>query len=205
MINLKPSSGAQRLWLASALCSVALGAQAQSSTPDSGRASAYDGAIHSYVGLSAGRSDFSMGSGTGLFGSEDRSTAYSLSVGSHINPNLAFEAGYTDFGDVDRGGGRTQAEGVNLSVVGKLPVGSGFSLMGKLGTTYARTRVTSVLGSGIEAGRENRFGWAYGVGAEMLLTPEWSAVLQYEGHQLKFAGGVRDRINVGSLGLRYRF
>lgn len=205
MINLKPSPGAKRLWLASVLFSAALVAQAQSGTPGSGGASAYDGAIHSYVGLSAGRADFSMGSGTGLFGFEDHSTAYSLHVGSHLNQNLAFEAGYTDFGDVDRGGGRTQAEGVNLSVVGKLPVGSGFSLMGKLGTTYARTRVSSVPGSGIEAGRENRFAWAYGLGAEMVLSPEWSAVLQYEGHRLKFAGGVRDRINVGSLGLRFRF
>lgn len=203
MITLKLNSPASKPWLAAALLGAALGAQAQSSAPGTGNA--YDGAVHSYVGLSAGRSDFSLGSGTGLFGSEDRSTAYSLSVGSYINPNLALEAGYTDFGDVDRGGGRTQAEGVNLSVVGKLPLGSGFSLMGKLGTTYARTRVTSALGSGIEAGRESRFGWAYGVGAELLLSPEWSAVLQYEGHKLKFAGGVRERINVGSLGLRYRF
>lgn len=203
MIKLNP--GANGLWVAAALLSAALGAQAQSSVSSLGNASAYEGAVSSYVGLSAGRSNFSMGRGAGLFNSEDRSTAYSLYAGSHLNTKLAFEAGYSDFGEVDRGGGRTQAEGVNLSVVGKLPLGGGFSLMGKLGATYARTQVSSVVGSGLDVGRENRFGWAYGVGAEFALDPKWSAVLQHEGHDLKFAGGSRDRISVSSLGLRYRF
>ena len=205
MIKLNPDLGLKSLWVASALLSAALGAGAQSSASSSGSASAYEGAVNSYMGLSAGRSRFSMGRGTGLFESEDRSTAYSLYVGSHLNTHLAFEAGYSDFGEIDRGGGRTQAEGLNLSVVGKLPLGGGLNLLGKLGATYARTQVLSVLGSGIQAGRENRFGWAYGLGAELVLSPQWSAVLQHEGHELKFAGGGRDRISVSSLGLRYRF
>ncbi len=205
MIKLKPNLGVKSLWVASVLLSAALGAQAQATSSSSGGASPFEGAVNSYVGLSAGRSNFSMGRGTGLFESERRSNAYSLSVGRQLSTTLAFEAGYSDFGEVDRGGGRTQAEGLNLSVVGKLPLGGGLSLMGKLGTTYARTQVSSVLGSGIDAGRENRFGWAYGVGAEVVLSPQWSAVLQHEGHELKFAGGGRDRISMSSLGLRYRF
>ncbi|WP_114970924.1 outer membrane protein [Rhodoferax ferrireducens] len=47
--------------------------------------------------------------------------------------------------------------------------------------------------------------WSYGVGAEYKFTPQWSAVLQYDEHDLKFAGDNRDRISVVSLGARYRF
>lgn len=176
------------------------GAQAQSSM-----GSNLYGAGKSYIGLNAGESDFSLGNGTGVFGSERHDTAYNVYVGNYFSTNFGFELGYTDFGRVNRAGGRTKADGINVSLVGKLPLGDSFNLLGKVGTTYGRTEVSSAPGSGVAAGDESAFGWSYGVGAEYTFSPQWSAVLQYDEHDLKYAGDQRDRISAVTLGVRYRF
>ena len=94
-----------------------------------------------------------------------------------------------------------------IRVVGKMPVGQSFNVLGKIGTTYGRTEVSSAPGSGIPAGSDSGFGLSAGLGAEVVLTPNWSGLLQYDIHDLRFAGGVndRDRIGVLSLGIRYSF
>ena len=159
----------------------------------------------SYIGFNAGQSDFSLGNGTGLFSGDDKDTAYNIYAGSYFNPYLGLELGYTDFGKAKRGGGDTKAMGFNLSLVGRYPIGTSFNLLGKVGTTYGRTEVSSLAGSGVTPGKENGFGLSYGVGAEYLFTPQLSAVLQYDEHRLEFAGTGRDRIGAATLGLRYRF
>ena len=160
---------------------------------------------NSYIGLNAGRSDFSVGNGIGVFTHDQGDVAYNIYAGSYFNNNFGFEFGYTDFGRVNRAGGSTKADGINLSLIGKLPVGSSFNLLGKVGTTYGRTDVSSAAGSGVTAGSDSGFDWAYGVGAEFAFNPQWSAVLQYDEHYLKFAGGSRDRVSAAALGLRYGF
>lgn len=159
----------------------------------------------SYLGLNVGQSDFSLGNGSGLFSRDDKDTVYSIYAGSYFNPYLGLEAGYTDFGKARRGGGESKAMGFNLSLVGKYPLGSSINLLGRLGTTYGRTEVSSLPGSGIASGKETGFGIAYGVGAEYLFTPQLSAVAQYDEHRLEFAGTGRDRIGAATLGLRLRF
>jgi hypothetical protein len=161
----------------------------------------------SYIGLSAGPSDFSRtNGGNGLFSKEDRNTAYNLKAGTYfINPNLGAEIGYTNFGSVSRGGGTTRAEGINISAVAKLPLNEMFNLLGKVGTTYAHTDVSAQPGSGMATGSSNGFDWSYGVGAELVVSPQWSAVLQYDEHYMKFAGSSTDRVTTTMLGVRMRF
>lgn len=191
--------------LISSLCVAAAalataGAQAQSS--GSGFASSYK----SHIGLSAGLTDYKLNDGTGLFGSDKRTTAYNIYMGGYFdNSNLGMELGYTDFGRVTRAGGNTKVDGVNLSLIGKIPMGKYFNLLGKAGGTYARSDVSSAAGSGVTAGSETSFDWSYGVGGELALSPQLSAVLQYNEHRVKYAGDVRDTIKVTSLGLRYSY
>jgi OmpA-OmpF porin, OOP family len=175
------------------------------STSTSSTGSPMYSAGNSYVGGSIGRSDFSLGNGTGAFASEKRDTSYSLAVGSYMSGNFGAELGYTDFGKLQRGGGTTRAEGINLSAVGRMPLSTSFNLLGKIGATYGHTRVSSAVGSGIVSGSESGLGLSLGLGAEYVFTPQLSAVLQYELHDLKFAGSGRDHIGNTSLGLRYRF
>ncbi len=192
------------LCIAVAALSAGSAAVAQS-TSTSSAASPYYGSGNSYVGASIGRSDFSLGNGTGAFAAEKRDTTYSLTGGTYFDKNFGVEIGYTHFGAIQRGGGLTKAEGINLSAVGRIPLSTSFNLLGKLGTTYGRTKVSSVAGSGITAGNDNGFGLSLGLGAEYVFTPAVSVVLQYDLHDLKFAGSGRDHVGNTSIGLRYRF
>lgn len=193
------------LCVAVASLTAVAGAQAQSSTSTSNSSWMMSAPGNSYVGLNAGRSDYKLGNGIGVFNHDQGDTAYSINAGSFMNNNFGFEVGYTDFGTVSRAGGNTKANGINLSLIGRLPLGQSFNLLGKLGTTYGRTDVSSAVGSGVTPGSENGFGWSYGVGAEFTFHPQWSAVLEYDEHNLKYAGGSDDKVGIATLGVRYRF
>jgi len=175
------------------------------STSTTSTASPYYGSGNGYVGISGGRSDYSLGNGTGVFASEKRDTSYNLTAGTFFDRNMGVELGYTNFGSIRRGGGTTKAEGINLSAIGRVPLSTSFNLLGKFGATYGRTNVSSAAGSGITSGSENGFGLSLGLGAEYVFTPQASVVVQYELAGLKFAGSGRDNVGNTSIGLRYRF
>ena len=184
----------------------ASGAQAQSNTtpaPRTGYSMYAPGSA--YIGFNIGQSNLKLNNGNGAFGFERSKNVYNLYGGSYFNDLIGLEVGYADFGRINRGGGQTKADGFNVGVVGKLPLAPSFNLLGRLGTTYGRTDVSSNIASGVVAGKETGWGGSYGIGAEFLFNPELSAVLQYDEYNLKFAGGNRDKINTTSLGLRYRF
>lgn len=187
--------------VAAASLTAVAGAQAQSMTSGTEFYAPGSG----YIGFNAGKSDFSVGGGNGLFSSESKDTAYNIYGGSYFNPNFGLEAGFTDFGKIKRGGGTTKANGINLSLVGKLPLSQSFNLLGKVGTTYGRTDVSSSPVSGIPRGKESGFGLSYGIGAEYLFTPTLSGVLQYDEHNMKFAGTDKESVGAATVGLRYRF
>ena len=179
----------------------ATGAQAQNKADYS-----IYGAGNTYVGLNVGKSDFAINSGFGGFPSDKRDTVYNIYSGTFFSPNFGLELGYTHFGKIERAGGTTRAEGVNLSLVGKAPLGSsGFNLLGKVGTTYGRTDVSALPFTGVSSGRETGLGISYGLGAEYVFSPQLSAVVQYDEHKLKFVTAGRDRVSAATLGVRYRF
>ena len=188
-----------RLLVAAAICTVAIGAQAQSGTSNLYAPGS------SYVELGIGKSDYSLGNGIGAFGSDQGDTSYSVRGGALFSNNFGAEIGYTNFGSINRAGGTTKAEGINLSLIGKMPLNPNFNLLGKIGTTYSRTDVSSNPASGVVAGSERGFGLSYGIGAEYLFTPQWSGVLQYESQNMTFAGDRDDRVGVTSLSARYHF
>ena len=161
------------------LCSTQL-AQAQSSMNSTYAAGA------SYVGLNAGPSDYSSVNSNSGYSNSNTNTAYSLMYGNYfISPNVGAEVGYTNFGDISRNGGTTKAEGINLSLIGKLPLGQNFNLLGKLGTTYGHTQLSAGSPS-IQQGSQTGFDWSYGVGAELAFSPQVSGVLQFDQHNMKF-------------------
>ena len=106
-----------------------------------------------YVGASVGQSRFhtdpgnlsnSLASqaGTPVGGSlGDTDTGYKLRAGYQFTPNLAVEGGYVDFGKVDfngasaagPAGGQVKASGVNLDLVGRMPVAPNWAVLGKAG------------------------------------------------------------------------
>lgn len=158
-----------------------------------------------YLGFNFGQSQFNLNNGAGGFAFDKRKNSYNIYGGAYFSEYLGAQIGYTDFDRVNRAGGSTYANGVTLSLVGRLPVATSFNLLGRLGTTYSRTDVSTSLASGITPGKESSWGTSYGVGAEYLFSPSWSGVLQYDEYRMKFAGTGRERVNVTSLGVRYTF
>jgi OOP family OmpA-OmpF porin len=189
---------------AAALAGVS-GASAQTTTSSASGNTSWYAPNSAYIGLNAGQSNYRQGCGTGAFSCGDKDDAYSIYGGSMLNNNFGLELGYLNMGDIGRGGGTTKAEGINLSLVGKLPLSQSFGLFGKVGTTYGRTNVSSLPGSGVTAGKEDGFGLSVGAGVSYDFSERWSAVLQWDRHDFKFAGAGRENINATTLGVKYRF
>ena len=174
-----------------------------------------------YVGANIGRSRYSPDCGTRDFfnnlGFECglRDNMYTIYAGGGLGGRggamggaagmFGGEIGYVDMGRISRGGGDTRARGLNLSLVGRAPIAGGFGVYGKVGTTYGWTRTSSAFLSGVESGKARGFGFAYGFGATYDFTQNLSAVLAWDRHNFKFAGGGRDPIRTTSIGLQYRY
>ena len=161
----------------------------------------------SYVTLKAGTSDLSRPiTAFGLFGGNQQGSNYGFAIGNYVaNQNYGVELGYTDFGSVNRYGGSTKVDGINLSLIGRMPLNASFNLLGKVGTTYSRTDVSANAANSNMAGSERGFDWSYGVGAEMMLAPQWSATLQYDEHFVKYPTTGSERVSATTLGVRYYY
>lgn len=183
-----------------------------------------------YVGASIGRSSVDMdrsetdavlvsAGATGLRSSVDEhDTHYGLSLGYQLNPYLAFELGYADFGSAryrasfTGGGARAHldAHGWTASVLGILPVGEKFSLFGRLGGIHSKVEVdVDVTGpGGAAAGTAQDRDWSglYGAGVGYALTP--SIGLRGEFTRYESMGGSNTGsgdIDTWSLGAIFRF
>lgn len=192
--------------LALACCATAASAQTstRSASNMSERSSMIPYTQQGYVGLNMGQSKYDLNSGSGGFGFDDTGTAVKLYAGGYFNPNFGMEFGYLNFGNAARVGGKTKAQGLNLSLVGRAPLNEQFDVFGKIGTTYARTRTDGYPGLGVATGKDNGFGLSYGLGVRWAFNPQWAAVLEWERHRLHFADG-KSNTNMTTLGVQYRY
>ncbi len=156
-----------------------------------------------YVGLNVGRPDYDLAC-VGGFGCSDSSTSFNLYTGGMFNQYLGAEIGYVNLGKMRRGGGTSKAHGINLSLVGKLPLGA-FNVFGKVGTTYGRTETTASPLAGIATGRESGWAGSYGLGVGYDLTSRSSIVLEWARYDMRFAGLGKREVNTTSLGYVHRF
>lgn len=183
-----------------------------------------------YVGASIGRSNVDMGrsetdallvsaGATGLRSSVDEhDTHYGLSLGYQLNPYLAFELGYADFGSARYRAGFTggsarahiDAHGWTASVLGILPVGEKFSVFGRLGGIHAKVEadvdVTGPGGAAAGTAQDRDWSGLYGVGMSYALTP--SIGLRGEFIRYDSLGGSNTGsgdIDTWSLGAIFRF
>lgn len=183
------------------------GALAQTSSGASSSATAGDwlGKPRGYLGLSLGQSRYSVDCGGAAFVCDKSDQSVKVTAGAMSGNFWGVELGYLDLGRIDRAGGTTKAQGLNLSLVGKAPVGWQFSVFGKLGATYGRTETSTLASSGIAAGTERGLGLSYGAGVSYDFTPRLSATLEWDSNDFRFASGGRDPVRSTSLGLQYRY
>ncbi len=181
-------------------------AQAQStrSPMTSSTAESYSllpGTTRGYVAGSLGRAEFDAFC---QFNCDDPDISGKVVTGGSWSDIIGLEVGYIYFGSANRNGGDTDAQGVNLSLVGNLPIGDVFNVFAKVGTTYGWTDVSAAPGFGFASGTDNGFGLSYGLGVGFDLNRNWTVIGEWEEHRLKFVGS-RDEISLLSVGVKYRF
>jgi OmpA-OmpF porin, OOP family len=196
------------------------GAQAQSTFNNTGM----------YVGISAGESKSKFDNGTtaqslvgagvtaGALTEDERGNAYKAFIGVPLSPNWAIEAGYFDLGrfGLDAAtspagtvSGTTRIQGLNLDLVGTLPITERWSLLGRVGAAYAETK-SSFSGTGASgvtalpsSNRDTHY--KYGFGTEYAFTPALTMRLEGERYHVNDAVGQRANVDLISVGLVYRF
>jgi OmpA-OmpF porin, OOP family len=158
-------------------------------------------AARTYLGLNVGRSRYNVPCGSTSLLCDDTAPSAEFYAGHMIGNFWGVELAYLDAGRVPRPGGDLKAQGLNLSLVGRAPLGHAVGLFGKLGTTYGRTENPALTGSANEQG----FGFSYGGGVSLDFSPRLSATFELESSDFRFAGTGRDPVRSANPGLCYRY
>ena len=149
---------------------------------------------------------------------DDRDTGYKLFGGYRMNRNFALEAGYFDLGKfgftattLPAGtlNGRIKIKGVNLDLVGMLPITEKFSAFGRVGVSRAEAR-DSFTGTGFVRvlnpnPKKRDTNVKYGVGLQYAFTEALGIRAEVERYRINDAVGNKGDIDLISLGLVYRF
>jgi len=183
-----------------------------------------------YAGANVGQSSAKIDDAriaSGLLGSgfssatitdDDRSTGYKIFGGYQYNKYLAVEAGYFDLGNfgfnattVPAGtlSGNIKLKGLNMDLVGTLPITEKFSVLGRIGVNYADT-TDSFVGTGavnvLDPNPSKRdTNLKVGVGLQYAFTPALAMRAEVERYRINDAVGNKGDIDLVSLGLIYRF
>jgi OOP family OmpA-OmpF porin len=183
-----------------------------------------------YVGISAGESKSKFDNGTtaqslvgagvtaGALTEDERGNAYKAFIGVPLSPNWSVEAGYFDLGrfgfdaTTSPAGtvtGTTRIQGLNLDLVGTLPITERWSLLGRVGAAYAETKgsFSGTGASGVSAFPSSKRDthYKYGFGTEYAFTPALTMRLEGERYHVNDAIGQRENVDLISVGLVYRF
>nr|MDP2192313.1 outer membrane beta-barrel protein [Rhodoferax sp.] len=161
-----------------------------------------------------------LGSGftTTSINDDDRDTGYKIFGGYQFNKNFALEGGYFDLGQfgftattVPPGtlSGNIKLRGLNLDIVGTLPITERFSMFGRVGANYAQAR-DSFSGTGSvvvlnpnPSKRETNL--KLGLGLQYAFTESLSVRAEMERYRVNDAVGNKGDIDLISVGLVYRF
>jgi OmpA-OmpF porin, OOP family len=157
-----------------------------------------------YFGIDLGQARYSTGCGFGGYRCKNPDLAGRVHLGGLLNNYVGVELGYVHMGSAERAGGRTSAQGVNFSLLGRLPMGA-WSAFVKFGGTYGRTEVTADDLSGLPTGKAKGWGGSYGAGLTYEMARSSALVLEWERHDFKFQGQGRRDVQLTTLGYRYRF
>lgn len=158
---------------------------------------------------------------------DGRDTTYKLQGGYRFNRHVAIEGGYANLGKYTYDAASTaplvatrhgvgKIDGWNLGVVGSLPLGAQFAVLGKLGVVGYKIDFHCD-GTGIACANPNRkdsgTALTYGLGADWNFSGNWFARAEYDvarkvGTRFDFDGSngtSQADVRTASVGVGYRF
>jgi OOP family OmpA-OmpF porin len=180
---------------------------------------------HTYGGVSVGQSRTDMnpaGLTAGLLpgltaastNTDNKDTAFKVFGGYQFNRNIALEGGYFYLGKNSfnaatvPGGtlaGNNKVQGVNLDLVGTLPLSESFSALARIGVQQAWSK-SSYSGTGAGAGvasssKRNGTNVKYGLGVQYEISPAMLLRGEVERYRIDNAVGQRNNVDVVSVSL----
>ena len=149
---------------------------------------------------------------------DERDTAYKLFAGYQFNRYLGVEGGYFDLGKfgftstttpAGSLNGQIKLHGLNLDVVGTLPLVENLSLIGRVGAQYAKAR-DSFSGTGAVTvtntnPSKNDTNYKLGIGLQYAFTPSVLMRAEAEHFRVNDAVGNHGGVNMFSVGLLFPF
>jgi OOP family OmpA-OmpF porin len=151
------------------------------------------------------------------YNQDHKSTGGKLYVGKQLNQYFAIEGGLFDLGKssfnatTSDGGvlnGDTRFRGVNLDLVGQLPLSQRFSLLGSIGMNYAKAS-SHYTGNRLYAVTEpnpshRKLNAKAGLGLEYKFTEALAMRAEVERYRVTDAVGARGNVDMASLNLVYK-
>ncbi|RYY73178.1 MAG: flagellar motor protein MotB [Gammaproteobacteria bacterium] len=143
---------------------------------------------------------------------------YKIFGGYEINPHISIEAGFFDLGEFQFNHITTpdgllktnmQVRGINLDVVGHMPLSEKISAFARLGVTYALTQDTFT-GSGAASGLGGELSDRdtfpkVGLGLQYAFNDSWAMRLEAERYRISNAITDHNEIDLFSVGVVYKF
>ncbi|MBC7919258.1 MAG: OmpA family protein [Rhodoferax sp.] len=183
-----------------------------------------------YIGISAGQTQATIDNkniSAGLAGqgftttgmsNSDKDSGYKVFGGYQFGKHFAVEGGYFDLGKfgytattmpAGTMNGTIKLRGLNLDLVGILPISDSFSLSARVGTNYAEASDT-FSGSGavnvpMNSTNKSEANLKLGLGAQWDFSPSWGVRGELERYRINDAIGSHGDIDMASIGLVYRF
>ncbi len=160
-----------------------------------------------YVKAELGRSEYSddINMDTEVIQLDGTAASFRLAVGYDLSRYFSAEGGYIDFGELDfgeinsgalSGSASARADGLEVSLVGKVPVGDRLSLTGRAGFLWwdAEVQISDMIGT------ESNGDLLVGIGGEFSATDRIALTAGWTRYKLE-----DDDIDYLSVGLRFRF
>lgn len=185
---------------------------------------------HFYGGVGAGRSQSKIddnrinaaligaGATSTSITQDQRDATYKLFGGYQFTPYLGLEAGYFNLGEFGFKStttpagtldGRIKLDGLNLDLVGTLPVNDQLSLLGRVGMVRARARDTFVGKNAVSVSNPNpettQQNFKAGIGFAYKFSPSMTLRGELERYRINDAVGNKGDINTATLSLVFPF
>jgi OOP family OmpA-OmpF porin len=149
---------------------------------------------------------------------DDTDNAYRLFLGYQFNRYVGLEASFFNLGNynynasLSNGGslhGETKIQGGGLDVVGALPLSTNWSLLGRVGGQYAKTR-NVFSGSGAvfvndPSPSARQFNYKVGAGLQYTVNPHFLVRGEVDQYRTRDGIGGNDRVQVFSMSLVFPF
>lgn len=157
-----------------------------------------------HAGISLGGSELKADCPSGS-NCDDTDQAWRIFGGGRFSNIFGGEVGYIDFGNFRRGGGETDAQGLDLTLMAGVPFANNWSVFGKLGTIYSRTEATGTAGPGFSTGKEHGWGPRVGIGLQAGITQNWAVRADLDRYRVKLPGSDKEDIDTLMIGAQYTF